>query len=478
MAMRENQGLQIALILFVMITVVLAVTTFIYFNSSSEAHKEADNWRDKAQQAENAEKDLFEENKQLRNMLGYALKVEGGPELPQIEDNFEADMALFGATYNKEKNYRTLPKYFVGEVVKLNKSLVQASEDKATLVAQLDAARQQEQKNTAQFRTQHQNASDELAKMTVDYKSRREEVVTKMEDIQSRLDETSKQVASIRTAKEKEIDALQQRVAKLDLLRRTLTEKVDAAENKGTGNERPDGMVTWVSQRGGNVYINLGSADELQRSTMFTVYEAGTVSIGKSEPKASIEVTTIRGPHLAEARIVEDSLSNPILSNDMIYSPVWSPGQKTHFALVGFMDIDGDGNSDRGLIRSLIQQNGGTIDAEVLDDGKREGKLTIDTRYLVQGERATDKSKAEALRSYSDMLKQASDLGIETISVERLLSDMGWRGRERTVRLGKGGGTEGGNFEAVPKETTSTLEGDGFQRRTRPGSNSRRGSGY
>ena len=36
MASRESQGLQIALILFVMVTVVLAVTTYLYFRKAEE----------------------------------------------------------------------------------------------------------------------------------------------------------------------------------------------------------------------------------------------------------------------------------------------------------------------------------------------------------------------------------------------------------------------------------------------------------
>ena len=168
-------------------------------------------------------------------------------------------------------------------------------------------------------------------------------------------------------------------------------------------------------------------------------------------------------------------LSNPILSQDNIYSPVWDPGQKTHFALVGFMDIDKDGKSDRNLIRTLIARNGGVIDAEVLDDGSRDGKITINTRYLVQGEQANEKSKAEALRSYSQMIKEASDLGVETISVERLLSDMGWRGNERTV--GSGTDPSGGEFKARPKEVREPSNPT-FQPRTRTGGQTRRGSAY
>jgi len=476
MAMRENTGLQIALILFVMITVVLAVTTYLYFDSASKAEqrelalmKERDNLKKSVD-------NLNLEIEKLRNILGYKTTAEGGVKMEQIETNFKSDMAKFGEGYEGKRDYRALPQYLWAQLVDKNKDLVAANERIATLADQLDAARAQEQKNVKAHEATFAQAVEDYNTQKAEFVDRRTELVTRVDGIQQAYDKTSREVASIKATKDKEIDALTDRVAKLDLLRKTLNDKIEATQNPTSvgGAAKPDGKVTWVSQRGGTIYINLGSADGLRRSTTFTVYDAGAVNLAQTDPKGSIEVTTIRGPHLAEARIVEDNLSNPILSQDNIYSPVWDPGQKTHFALVGFMDIDDDRKSDRRLIRSLIAQNGGVIDAEVLDDGTREGKLTINTRYLVQGERPTDKSNAESLRSYSRMIDEASDLGIETVSVERLLSDMGWRGSERTVEAGSA--PTGGQFRPKSKEDDS--ETRGFQQRTRPGGEKRRGSAY
>jgi hypothetical protein len=473
MAMRENQGLQIALILFVMITVVLAVTTYIYFDKANKKEREAEEARKKADESDKAEMAGLAEIKLLRAQMGYKVKAEGGPATAdEIAKNKAADMTLAGAK-NEEHDYRTLPKHLSTQIVSLNDQLVKANARIQTLEDDLASARKQEQTNTSKYIAQHDDAAAELAKMTVEYRTRREELVTQVDKSASDLAERGKEIAKTKADKDKEIDALAQRVNKLDLLRKTLTDKIDATQQRGSGSEKPDGKVTWVSQRGGMVYLNLGSDDGLQRSTMFTVYDAGVTSIAQAEPKASVEVTTVRGPHLAEARIVEDSLSNPILSQDVVYSPVWNPGQKTHFALVGFMDIDADGKSDRALIRSLIRQNGGEVDAEVLDDGNRQGKLTTNTRFLVAGAAASDKT-SEALRDASStMIGEAKDLGVETISVERLLSDMGWRGSERTVTMGRG--AAGGDFKPEPKETPEsglpkTSGAGGFKPRTRPGS--------
>lgn len=476
MALRENTGLQIALILFVMITVALAVTTYVYWDSANTSQKETDAAKGQLAALDKKLTEKDDEVTKLRSWLGYKITTEGGPVVADMEKNYKKDMAQFGDGWaeGEARNYRTLPDYFSRELVNVNKALVTATQDKTALVAQLDAARTQETTNTAKYKDEQVAANVDYSKQVVDFKTRREEVVGQLDDITNKLDNTSKEVATIKATKDKEIDGLHQKIAKIDQQRNMVMEKLDLVQNKGTITEQPDGQVTWVSQEGGTVYVNLGSADALRRSTTFTVYEAGTVNLANAEPKASLEITTIRGPHLSEARIVQDSLSNPILSSDVIFSPVWNPGQKTHFALIGFMDVDGDGKSDRALVRSLILQNGGEIDAEVTDEGSRKGKLSINTRFLVQGERANEKSSAEALQASSQMLKEADELGIEKISVERLLSDMGWRGSERTVSASSG--ATGGGFKPQPKEAAEPPIGGGFERRTRPGATRR--SGY
>lgn len=471
MAARENTGLQIALILFVMITVALAVTTYVYFNKAEEKIAEASKWRQTADDEKKASEKLIVENQKLREFLGYKLEAEQGPDLPKMEANFAQDMVLFAPEYEKKRDYRALPEYLRTQITDLDQQLVKANERADSLIGQVGQARKDEQTNVKKYVDQKEDLDRDLAKVRTDFKDERTRAVTQMEDLQARLDNTSKEVASVKATKQKEIDNLANRVAKLTLLKDTLTEKVSGQRPKTT--ENPDGIVTWVSQQGGTVYINVGSADGLSRSTIFSVLDASVSNVATAQPKASLEVTTIRGPHLAEARIIDDSLSNPILTRDKIYSPVWSPGQRTHFALVGFMDINDDGNSDRDLVRNIITMNGGVVDAEVLDSGDRRGKLTINTRYMVMGERATEKSSAEALRGYSDLIKEAADLGIEKIGVERLLNDMGWRGTERTVGA-KGESIGSGTF--APR-TGGAAEPEGekkFQPRTRSG----RGSAY
>ena len=52
---RENQGLQVALIIFFMLTIILGVTTFIFFRQYEEADKKAGS-PDKAVEAKSGDK--------------------------------------------------------------------------------------------------------------------------------------------------------------------------------------------------------------------------------------------------------------------------------------------------------------------------------------------------------------------------------------------------------------------------------------
>ncbi len=106
----------------------------------------------------------------------------------------------------------------------------------------------------------------------------------------------------------------------------------------------------------------------------------------KAVSKGAIEVINLTDPHTAECRILRDSPSHPLLPGDIIYTPAWRPGQQDHFALVGTMDINGNGSDDRQRLRDLIAMNGGIIDAEIGPDGKPIGKITLNTRYVVVGD--------------------------------------------------------------------------------------------
>ena len=112
------------------------------------------------------------------------------------------------------------------------------------------------------------------------------------------------------------------------------------------------------------------------------------------------------------------------------FSPAWSPGERIHFALAGFIDITGNGKDDRDLVSRLIELNGGAIDDEV----------RVQTRYVVEGEYPTAKPggdvDADMQEDFTAKIKAAGEIGIDRLSPNKLLTLMGWRADVTTISLG------------------------------------------
>ena len=189
--------------------------------------------------------------------------------------------------------------------------------------------------------------------------------------------------------------------------------------------------MTTVNQKESVLYIDVGSADNLRPQQTFSVFDKGTTGVMEAKPKGRVEVTQVLGEHVAVCRILDDKVSNIIVPGDLLVTPAWDPGRRIHFAIAGFIDITGDNKDDLELLKSLIDLNGGVVDEEV----------TVQTRYVVQGEdrgtgeggAATDAERA----AFNAKVTAAIEIGVDRLSVDKLLSLMGWRADVKSVTLGR-----------------------------------------
>jgi hypothetical protein len=185
------------------------------------------------------------------------------------------------------------------------------------------------------------------------------------------------------------------------------------------------------------------------------VFDSDLHDAAKAKKKGSIEITRLLSEHMAEGRITKDDPKNPILTGDNIYSQIWQRGKKLHFALTGFIDIDGDGDGDLQLARDLIELNGGIVDAYLDESGKVQGEITANTRYLVSGDKPDSASKTSLQTGTNDMFKEASSLGVETITLPEFLTQMGYKPQDRTVHLGAA--AKASDFPAKPEHDKDPL---------------------
>jgi hypothetical protein len=454
MAAREGQGLQIAVIIFAMLTIILAITTFIFYSQAQTAMKERETAVKAQGEAQNQNNKLMYRLRAYQLVMGaegttqeivdQAKATAGGDdaEATATLDNFKKDIATYAAEAGAAANYRTLPSYFLAALAKKNTSVVDAND----LTRQAQAAKDAEQKakedltvaTTAAITTARSDLATEQTKFA-DERTR----------ITNEKDTLAKQIAANTARSKAELDKVAKDrdvyIAQTTNLQSTITTQKERLEELQRGQadlfENPDGKITWVNQKQQLVWLNVGRSDGLLRQTTFAVYDHDENGVANAEAKARLEVVRIVGDHLAEARILEDKASNPILPGDLIHTPSWSPGQRIHFALAGKIDINKDGTSDFDLVKNIILINGGVIDAEVRDDGSPSGKLTIGTRYLILGEAPDERSSQKALEEFSAIRTKAREAGTATIDVPKFLEMMGWRAEERTVELAGSTGT-------------------------------------
>ena len=78
------------------------------------------------------------------------------------------------------------------------------------------------------------------------------------------------------------------------------------------------GKVRLVQQQKAIVWIDMGRADGLSPKTTFNVHSVDASGGITARRKGVIQVTLLLGDHLAEARIIEDAESDPIVPGNHI----------------------------------------------------------------------------------------------------------------------------------------------------------------
>ncbi len=458
MAKRESQGLQAALILFVIITIALSVTTYYFYRESEEQRKAALAAKTEVRQLENGISTAVDKLTVFKYVLGiggvtqtdYEKAQESLPddaEVTQLVQQFDADMTTFGVGLPPEQlNYTSLPSNIITKVRDLTDTVENSLQNVRELTRQKEEIAKREAAAVQLAVQTHQKQATVYDAELLKVKQLRDAAEKKQEEYAATIAAKSQQITKVDAESKRMIAEVEKQRDKEVQLKEAFQQQIKETQKESF--EVADGQLTWVNQRSGTVWINLGSADGLRRQITFSVFDRDESAVTKANAKGTIEVIRIMEDHLAEAKIVESDSKNLFLPGDQIFSTAWQPGRRLHYALAGYMDIDGDRKDDREKVKSLILLNGGVVDSELLDDGKIEGKMNANTRYFVVGDRPTDASSDAARTGYARMLGEAQAYGVEQVSVEKFLTYMGYRGSEPTVPLGSAIGSDpaGGKF--------------------------------
>jgi hypothetical protein len=224
--------------------------------------------------------------------------------------------------------------------------------------------------------------------------------------------------------------------------------------------EQPKGAIDSLDREGRFAYINLGSADNVKPLLTFSIYAPGRTDLyggdqgtaaerkrkrasHEPQPKGALEIVSIMGAHSSKARITDlrDANRDPIVRGDLLFNPIWSPGERVHVAVTGLIDLTGRGEDGTEEFRNNLERQGVIIDSYLdMKDLKIKGPgITTATNYLVVGQRAeldvgfalTGSPLADRVKVVEDamntMKKEAKDLGVTQISARNFMALVGYR---------------------------------------------------
>ena len=482
MARGESQTLLIWTIIFLILLLMMIIVTVVLRGKYTETASQLADATSKNQQLTTENSTLKTEGNTLRTLIGFPADM----PIADIETKTLANIKDFAPTSQPDatsylsafNNFSAAYKSQVNEnkILSDNNSRLQdelkdfnAAKAKlqADYNAKVDGIRQEQETERGKHAKQLANLNETNKKLVDD--------AAKMND---------DSLIAIREANKLRDEATAQRdtVTKINM---TLTSMVAIKDSPIP--TYSDAEILWVSPNGKEVRINLGSNHGLRPRMPFSVYSADVKEISVNSGKGKIEITKIIDGNTAEARVTEDILVNPILKGDIIYTPVWKPGQRIHVALSSGLDLDGDGIPDPHKVIMLIKQCGGEVDAYIDDltgelineNGKmvREtflvGEITDETRYLVTG-KMPDPDSSETLfnarRELGARVKDENNTnyhGLQEITLQDLLALMGHRQQSQTVGFGPRNRAIN-NYEMQPDVINHQMPGSVFKKYENP----------
>jgi hypothetical protein len=463
-AANESQGLKIAVAVFVTLTVVLGVTTYFAYSSYSNALAKQVEAESAKQKYEREWTDAKGQYEFLRDRAGYS-KVEDFAALQEaikkddarIDAEVKAAGDAVGAMVTAYRNAggqadkvtelsqaaSTLVNQITSEPNKTYVSTLDRMNALVSSMAQLTTSMELDNEalrsslaavdetNSKQIQVQIdelKKAKEDLEAEHVKHEQERQRLLTANDELSSKNSAYADQISRLQqdlVAKgdeyTKDVGDLQSKIDNLDARVKLKEDVMDV----------PDGLVTFVDYGRGEVRTNIGYSQGARARLKLSVFDRDVQGLPNEKPKGQIELIDV-GPTSSIGRIVRtDKPSEPIKPQDYLYTPAWSPGAKESFALIGKIDVDGNHVDDRKDLERLIVAAGGKVDYDLplTDNGQERGQITGKTSWYVVDDRYSDQGADDKayMTKRSEALRKVRQLGIRPISIQRLLSMLGYK---------------------------------------------------
>ena len=438
MASRDNQTMQIFVIVLALLSLLLSVGLFMVNNARKTAVARAKSATEESGRSVQAQGEAQSEANSYKTWIGFA----EADNYQGLQKTFAEDMKQWGNTFDEpNRAYRTILENIFEENRKLAQSEADAKKHVKDFKQKLLATEAQKNLQIAQFEADYNKAQEEKASQLSDYNKSRQLSSEEKDKIVAQLAEQRKEIEKLVGDNETSQKELQDKFKKMERVIEILESKQAIPDPYA---QPADGRISWVDQREGKVWINLGEKDHLRPQVTFSVYSGDANDVNAAVSKGSIEVVRLLGTHMAEARITSDKSTRPLMEGDKVYSQVWNRGRQIGFAITGVIDLNNDGSSDLDQLERIIQLNNGKIDAVPDDKGDIQGQMTVDTRYLILGKHPEGGrvTAVDARKSFQKMSAEADTLNIEVLTLDDFLGLMGWVSENRAIKLGAGARSE------------------------------------
>lgn len=410
----SRQGLIITLVFFVLATICLGVSTYFGFSEQSTYEKKAAEAK-KGEETFKADRDYYRAVYMVsRADIGLTEGMADAETVGTLKGQLDSGTLGKNSKDNADvmKYLRTLegkeycdgwngnqPKTTLDAKIK---NLTALNENFSTQVKKADADKKKAvadlQKKDEELQAARKDFETKLAELNKNFKNDFEKSDKDLADFRTNVDRLSDELKKKNEQTEQEKKALEGTVARKDKeisdLKKLVQRKQEEIEQfriknpEAPANMRTDWKIVRMDDRGSHPYINLGSADHVKPQLTFSIFGLGLDGRPYSQPKGTLEVVNVIGPHLSQARItsVKDQNRDPITSRDIIYNASWNPNIKKHVAVAGIVDLTGDGRDSLfEFMRNLERQNI-VVDAyEDPKDGGMKGQITYQTDFLILG---------------------------------------------------------------------------------------------
>lgn len=470
---QDNQGLKIAVAVFVTLSVVLAVATYFGFSNSSFYYEKMDQATKDASQAKQAQGTLQHQFEELKELAGYP-KVEDAKVAEQIksdrEEQNKAVAAIRGRMDQIFNQIREASDANIGpEVQKIYEAANSAAESfqnepnrtQASAINRLISLMTNESELMAYVTADYAatrkelEASNQIAQQKVQvevdakegfqadltseqnsHNEQRDGLLTRLDELQSR----NQQLATENNTLKEQLAQVQadwsDRWSKQMAVFRQMREDLEKNEKVL---DQADGYITFVDYNREEVRTTLSRRQGAHEQLIFSVFDKDAPGLPSDEPKAVIELIKV-DDNGSIGRITKQlRTADPIRHGDQVYSPSFGEHPKS-YALIGKIDLDRNGYDDREDLKRLIQATGGVISYDLPPPGRGEetGEITpLTSWYIIDdsqpiragvGENigATAEQEQAFLKRRSEVLEEARLAGVRPISLDRLKGMLGY----------------------------------------------------